>query len=181
MAKHNYLYVTERCHTVRQRATAASLVGHLPWPHLRTTSDRQLIREPLAVVANLCGICRSDDTSLFGIFFNWTGQKLIIKHFYCCILTSKWICLLCSLSPRRVYVFWEIVKQDSRHVFVWLCFMLYIQLLCYCTYSHATQSMWNLDFLGWSSNMLGECFHVVKSKGEKEHSSLDWTKVVLQR
>lgn len=75
MAKHNYLYVTIRCHTLSQEATSVSLVGHLPWPHLRNTYDRQLIREPLAVVANLCGICRSDDTSLFGNFFNWTEQK----------------------------------------------------------------------------------------------------------
>ena len=78
MAKHNSLHVTERCHTVRQGATSVSLVGHLPWPHLRTTSDRQLIREHLAVVANLCGICRSDDARLSGIFLNGAEQKLDI-------------------------------------------------------------------------------------------------------
>ena len=92
MAMHSYLYVTVRCHTLRQKDTSVSLVGHLPWPHLRNTSDRQLIREPPAVVADLCGICRSDDPNLFGILFNWTEQKLI-QHFYCCLLTSKCICL----------------------------------------------------------------------------------------
>lgn len=64
--------------SVRQGAISVRLVGHLPRLHLRTTSDRQLIREPLAVVGNLCGICRFDDTSLSGIFFNWTEQKQII-------------------------------------------------------------------------------------------------------
>lgn len=38
-------------------------MGHLLRTHLRKTPDRQLIGRPLAVVANLCGICRSDDTS----------------------------------------------------------------------------------------------------------------------
>lgn len=32
--------------------------------------------------ANLCGICRSDDSSLSGIFFNWTERIQIIQHFF---------------------------------------------------------------------------------------------------
>lgn len=64
MTNHNYLYVVPHEQALGQGATSVSLAGHLPWPHMRATSDRQLIRGPLAVVANLCGICRSDDTSL---------------------------------------------------------------------------------------------------------------------
>lgn len=80
-----------------QAATSASPKGHLPRAHLRTASDRLLIREPLAVEANLCGICRSDDSSLSGIFFNWTERIQIIQHFIFpsrWISTRKWICLL---------------------------------------------------------------------------------------
>ncbi len=89
MAEHSYLNVSERRHAVRQGATSVSLIGHLLWPHLRTTSDRQLIKEPLAVVANLCSICRSDDTCLSGSFFNW--NRNIFLDFHCRTLTSKLI------------------------------------------------------------------------------------------
>lgn len=74
---------------VRQGAVSVRLVGHLPRLHLRTTSDRQLIREPLAVVGNLCDICRFDDTSLSGVFINWTEQKQIIQHDFIVAHPSK--------------------------------------------------------------------------------------------
>lgn len=77
----HYINATERCCRVRQGATSESLAGHLPQPHLRTTSDKQLIRQPLAVVVTLCGICRSDGITWSGISFNWTEQKQISGHF----------------------------------------------------------------------------------------------------
>lgn len=86
------LYVTEGCCTVRKGATSVSLIGHLSQPHLRATSDKQLITEPLAVLATLYGICRSDDISLSGIFFNWAEQNKMIEHFCCYIPRCEWIC-----------------------------------------------------------------------------------------
>lgn len=62
MTKSNYLPVTVRCHNARQ----VSLIGPLPPPHLSATSDRSLIKQPLAAAANLCGICHTDAACLSG-------------------------------------------------------------------------------------------------------------------